>query len=53
MKRILFYIKRFSLAENLILGPVFEWLKQESDHSKTGQKYFRFFNVNGMQMSGI
>jgi hypothetical protein len=25
-------------VENLILGPVFEWLKQDGDRSKTGLK---------------
>jgi hypothetical protein len=38
-------MKHIRLAENSILGLVFEWLKQNGDHSKTGHKYVRFSNV--------
>jgi hypothetical protein len=46
-------MKWTNLVENLIFSPVFEWLKQDGDHSKTGQKFVQKLNGSSIQMSGF
>jgi hypothetical protein len=51
--KYLFCLKWSRLAENLIFGPVFEWLPSCLSHLKTGHKFVGKSNSSGIPMSGF